>query len=158
MFFLLTGRHSIAGGKIMKSKQSIYKSILTFSLAFILTACTGVPKIEDPFREFNTGLPSAMILKDHYTFSYETAQCADTKQFLVTEKPFSIMSSDKSLKLNLEAFTPPVSEPDPDKSLSSFFLIGSSNIDENESQKLSQFIEELKQDQTGPVDVTGYTC
>jgi outer membrane protein OmpA-like peptidoglycan-associated protein len=142
----------------MKSKQSIYKSILACSLAFIMASCAGVPKIEDPFREFNTGIPPAMILKNHYTFSYETAQCGDTQQFLVTDRPFSIIPPDKSLKLDFEAFTSPVSEPDPDKSFSVFFSVGASTIDENESQKISQFIEELKQDQAGPVDVTGYTC
>jgi hypothetical protein len=142
----------------MKIKKSIYKSILACSLILLLTACAGTPKIEDSFREFNTGTPPAMILKDHYIFSYETAQCSDTQQFLVTERPFSVIPPDKSLKLDFEAFTPPVSEPDPVTSCSVFFSIGAFALDENESQKLTQFIEELKQDQAGHVDVTGYTC
>jgi outer membrane protein OmpA-like peptidoglycan-associated protein len=142
----------------MKTKRSFYISIIVFSLASILAACANQSKMKDPFREFNTGIPPAMILKDHYTFSYETAQCGDTRQFLVTDRPFSIMPPEKSLKLDFEAFTPPVSEPETIKTCSVFFSVGASSIDENESQKLSSFIDELKQDQTAPVDVTGYTC
>jgi outer membrane protein OmpA-like peptidoglycan-associated protein len=142
----------------MKIKQSIYSSILLFSLTWFLAACANKPKIEDPFREFNTGLPPAMILKNHYTFSYEPAQCGDTQQFLVTDRPFSIMPPDKSLKLDFEAFAPPESDTESVKSCSVFFTVGASTIDENEFQKLSNFIDELKQDQVGPVNVTGYTC
>jgi len=142
----------------MNTKQSIYKLILAFSLIFILTACAKQPKIEDPFHEFNTGLPPAMIVKDHHIFSYETAQCADTQQFLVTDRPFSIVPPDKSIKLDFEVFTPSESKPNQVKSCSVFFSIGASTLDENETQKLSQFIDELKNDQACSIDVTGYTC
>jgi outer membrane protein OmpA-like peptidoglycan-associated protein len=142
----------------MNFKQSIYISILVISLAFILAACANQHKIEDPFREFNTGHPPAMILKDRYTFSYETAQCGETRQFLITDRPFSTIPPEKSLKLDFETFTPTVSEPESIKTCSVFFSVGASSIDENESKKLSQFMDELKQNQAGPVDVTGYTC
>jgi outer membrane protein OmpA-like peptidoglycan-associated protein len=142
----------------MKVKQPIYIFILVFSLASVITACASHPKTEDPFREFNTGLPPAMILKDHYTFSYETAQCGDTQQFLVTDKPFSTIAPEKSLKLDFETFTPTVFEPETVKSCSVFFSVDATTINENESQKFLHFIDELKQDQVGPVDVSGYTC
>jgi outer membrane protein OmpA-like peptidoglycan-associated protein len=142
----------------MKTKRSFYISIIVFSLASILAACASHPKIEDPFREFNAGVPPAMILKDHYTFTYETAQCGDTQQFLVTDRPFSIIPPDKSLKLDFEAFAPPESDTESVKSCSVFFTVGASTIDENESKKLSNFIDDLKQDQAGIADVTGHTC
>ena len=121
----------------MKIKQPIFIFILVFSLTWFLAACANQPKIEDPFREFNTGHPPAMILKDRYTFSYETAQCGETRQFLITDRPFSTIPPEKSLKLDFEAFTPPVSEPESIKTCSVFFSVGASSIDENESQKLS---------------------
>ena len=140
-------------------------SIICFSMSLSMAACAGPQKTAQiPLRDITLSPSPAIIIKDHYTFIFETARCADTQQFLITEASFSIPDPEKALKVNLQALSPktPISEPlleqEVIKSLSVFFPLGSSTMDAHEAKKLTQFIKELKQNKTGPVNVTGYTC
>jgi outer membrane protein OmpA-like peptidoglycan-associated protein len=48
--------------------------------------------------------------------------------------------------------------PEDIQPLSVFFQKNSSTLDDQEMKKLNQFIKTLKEDSTGPLNVTGYTC
>jgi outer membrane protein OmpA-like peptidoglycan-associated protein len=156
----------------MKFKQRVFVSIICFSIALLMAACASPKKtVTAPLREITLSLSQAIIIKDHYAFVFETAQCMDTRQFLITDAPYSIAVPEKALKINLHMFTPRAIQTEDDftgtrtetitalsVSMSVFFPLNSSALDANEAQKFTQFIKKLKQDSSGIVDVTGYTC
>ena len=152
----------------MKFKQRFSVSIICFSIALLMAACASPKKtVTIPLRDITLSQPWAIIIKDHYTFIFETAQCMDTRQFLITDAPYSIAVPEKALKINLQMFTPRAIQTEDDftgtrtetiNALSVFFSLNSSAMDAHEIQKLTQFIKKLKQDSAEPVDVTGYTC
>jgi outer membrane protein OmpA-like peptidoglycan-associated protein len=152
----------------MKFKQRVFVSIICFSMALLMAACASPKKTVTPhLRDIALSLSQAIIIKDHYTFIFETAQCMDTQQFLITDAPFSIPVPEKAIKINLQMFTPRAIQAEDGvtgtrtetiNALSVFFPLGSSALDANEAQKLTQFIKKLKQDSSGSMDVTGYTC
>jgi len=128
-------------------------------MVWVMTACAGPQKtITAPLRNITLSPPPAIVIKDLYFFAYETVRCADTNQFLVTDRPFSVIPPEKALKIDLKIFTPKASQPELIKSLSVFFSVNSFSLDTHETQKLARFINQLKQNQIGPVEVTGYTC
>ena len=152
----------------MKFKQRVLVSIICFSMALLMTACASPKKtVTAPLRDITPSQPWAIIIKDHYTFVFETAQCMDTQQFLITDTPISISVPEKALKINLQVLTPRTIQTEADftkthtesiNAMSVFFPKSSCILDVQEAKKLTQFIKKLKQDSAGPVDVTGYTC
>jgi outer membrane protein OmpA-like peptidoglycan-associated protein len=142
----------------MNLKQPVF--ILTIvCIASFLTACAGPTKIVSaPLQEISLSPPPAMIIKENYIFAYETARCAKTPQFLITRFPYSISPPEKALKIDLRMFTPKASSTEAIQTLFVFFPVRSSTLDSQETQKLIQFIQKLKQQKIGPVDVVGYTC
>ncbi|MFZ2632616.1 MAG: OmpA family protein [Desulfosalsimonadaceae bacterium] len=146
----------------MRIKERILISIIFCVMASILVACAGSKKITEPLREIETGESPAFIIKNHFTFYYESAYCADTQQFLITDMPVLRTPPEKAIKIDFHAITTTASEPktfsETRKPFSVLFPINSSAMDVQEAQKLSHFIDELKHDPAGPVDVIGYTC
>lgn len=138
-------------------------------MALLMAACASPKKtITATLRDITLSPPPAMIIKDNYNFVFETAQCMDTQQFLITNTLFPIPVPEKALKINLQMFTPRAIQAEADftgthtetiKALSVFFTKSSSILDAQEIQKLTQFIKKLKKHSAGPVvNVTGYTC
>ncbi len=147
---------------MMRIKERILISIIFCVMASILVACAGSKKITEPLREIDTGESPASIIKEHFTFVYEAAYCADMQQFLITDMPVLRIPPEKAIQIDFQAFTPTASEPktlsETKKTFSVLFPVNSCVMDAHEAQKLSHFIDELKHDPAGPVDVTGYTC
>jgi len=138
--------------------------IICFTLATLMTACAAPPKktVSMGLRDITLSPAPATIIQDHYAFVFETAHCADTEQFLITNAVASIPPLEKSLKVNFNAFSPKAAIPDSKdtiiKQWTVFFPVGKSALTAQEAQKLKHLVHGLKQDTAISVDVTGYTC
>ena len=129
-----------------------------------MTACAAPPKktVSMGLRDITLSPAPATIIKDHYAFVFETAHCADTEQFLITNAVASIPPLEKSLKVNFHAFSPKAAIPDSKdtiiKKWTVFFPVGESALNAEEAQKLANFIKDYQKHAFGRVSVTGYTC
>jgi len=138
--------------------------IICFTLATLMTACAAPPKktVSMGLRDITLSPAPAIIIKDHYTFVFETARCADTEQFLITTALVSIPALEKSLKVNFQGFSPKAAIPDSKdtkiKQWTVLFPVGESALNAGETQKLESFIKDYQKHSFGPVQVTGYTC
>lgn len=139
-------------------------SIICFTLATLLAACAAPPKktISMPLRDITQNPVPAIIIKDQYTFVFESTRCADTEQFLITNALFSIPPLETSLKVNFQAFSPKAALLDSKdftiKKWTVFFPIGTSDLNAQETQKLMHLVQGLKHNPAISVSVTGYTC
>lgn len=143
----------------MKFKQPAFILMMLF-IGFALTACAGPTKIVSaPSKEISLTPPLAMIIKENHIFAYETARCATTPQFLITSAHYSLLPPDKALKINLQVLIPKeFAPPESPHAFSVFFPKGSHSLDDKATKDLDRFIHDLKEDQTRPVNVAGYTC
>ncbi|MFZ2633646.1 MAG: OmpA family protein [Desulfosalsimonadaceae bacterium] len=152
----------------MKTHRQFLITAIWFGMAFFMSACAAPPKtILAPLRDITVLPTPAIIIKDHYTFAGETAPYAETMQFLITTKPRPLPLLEKALQFDPKMFSPRANQPKANmtetspediQSLSVFFQKNSNTLDNQEMKKLNQFIKTLKQDSTGPVNITGYTC
>jgi outer membrane protein OmpA-like peptidoglycan-associated protein len=152
----------------MKPNKQFLLAAIWFGMAFFMSACAAPPKIITvTLRDIMIAPTPAIIIKDNYTFAGETAPYAETMQFLITTKPCPLPLVEKALQFDPRMFSPRAIQPkgnmketSPEniQPLSVFFQKDSSVLDDQEIKKLNQFIKTVKEDSTGSVNVTGYTC
>lgn len=152
----------------MNSHRQILFSAILFGMALFMSACAAPPKtVIVPLRDILIFPAPAIIIKDHYTFAGETAPYAETMQFLITTKPCPLPLLEKALQFDPRMFSSRAIQPKANMTetspediqlLSVFFQKNSSTIDDLEMKQINHFIKTLKQDSTGSVNVTGYTC
>jgi len=152
----------------MNPHRQILLAAILFGMAFFMSACAAPLKTAVvPLRDIIILPAPAIIIKDHHTFAGETAPYAETMQFLITTKPCSLPLLEKALQFDHRMISPRAippkanmteRSPEEIQPLSVFFQKNSSTLDDQEMKKLNQFIKTLKEDSTGPVNVTGYTC
>jgi len=152
----------------MNPHRQILLAAILFGMAFFMSACAAPVKTAVvPLRDIIILPAPAIIIKDHHTFAGETAPYAETMQFLITTKPCSLPLLEKALQFDPRMISPRAIQPKANMTerspediqpLSVFFQKNSSTLDDQEMKKLNQFIKTLKEDSTGSVNVTGYTC
>ena len=152
----------------MKTNRQILLTAIWFGMALFMSACAAPSKtVIVPLRDIIISPVPAVIIKDHYTFAGETAPYAETMQFIITTEPCPLPVLEKALQFDPRMFSSRAIQPKANMTktspediqpLSVFFQIDSSVLTDQEMKKLKQFIKTLKEDSTGSVNVTGYTC
>jgi len=152
----------------MNPHRQILLAAILFGMAFFMSACAVPLKTAVvPLRDIIILPAPAIIIKDHHTFAGETAPYAETMQFLITTKPCSLPLLEKALQFDPRMISPRAIQPKANMTerstkdiqpLSVFFQKNSRTLEDQEIKKLNQFIKTLKEDSTGSVNVTGYTC
>ena len=152
----------------MKLQKQFLLTAICFCMALFMSACAAPPKtFIMPLRDIIILPAAAIIIKDHHTFAGETAPYAETMQFLITTKPCPLPLLEKALQFDPRMIQPRAIQPKANMTerspeniqpLSVFFQKNSSALGDQEMKQLNQFIKTLKEDSTGSVNVTGYTC